>query len=96
MTKKIDITDDMIQAIANSAVREAQRKSLENGIPNVYSKNGVLYFQLPDGTITMENPFEKGELKERLDALTSEQTIKDKIEDEESDQGYHYHLTPNF
>jgi len=48
-----------------------QRKSLENGIPNVYSKNGVMYFQLPDGTITMDNPFEKGELKERLDALTS-------------------------
>ena len=70
MTKKIDITDDMIQAIANSAVREAQKKSLENGIPNVYSKNGVQYFQLPDGTITMENPFEKGELKERLGALT--------------------------
>jgi len=70
MTKKIEITDDMIQAIANSAVREAQRKSLENGIPNVYSKNGVLYFQLPDGTITMENPFEQEELKERLDVLT--------------------------
>ncbi len=69
MTKKAEITDDIIQKIANDAVREAQRKSLENGIPNVYSKNGVLYFQLPDGTITMDNPFEKGELKERLDAL---------------------------
>jgi hypothetical protein len=69
MTKQAEITDDMIQKIANDAVREAQRKSLENGIPNVYSKNGVMYFQLPDGTITMENPFEKGELKKRLDSL---------------------------
>ena len=69
MTKQVEITDDMIQKIANDAVREAQRKSLENGIPNSYTKNGVLYFQLPDGTITMENPFEKGELKKRLDAL---------------------------
>ena len=67
---KIDISET-IQQIGNDAVREAQRKNLENGIPNVYSKNGVLYFQLPDGTITMDNPFEKGELKERLDALTS-------------------------
>ncbi len=66
---KIDISDT-IQQIGNDAVREAQRKNLENGIPNVYSKNGVLYFQLPDGTITMDNPLEKGELKERLDALT--------------------------
>ena len=64
-----EITDDMIQAIGNNAVREAQRKSLENNVPNVYSKNGVLYFQLPDGTITMDNPFEKGELKKRLDEL---------------------------
>ena len=72
MTQKIKVDiSDTIQQIGNDAVREAQRKNLENGIPNVYSKNGVLYFQLPDGTITMENPFEKGELKEQLDALTS-------------------------
>ena len=62
---------EIMLMIANKASREAQRKNLENGIPNVYSKNGVMYFQLPDGTITMDNPFEKGELKERLDALTS-------------------------
>jgi hypothetical protein len=62
--------DELIQQIANTAVREAQKKSLERGIPNVYSKNGVLYFQLSDGTITMENPFEKGELKERLMKLS--------------------------
>lgn len=70
MTEEKIITDDMIQMIANNAVREAQQKSLDNGIPNAYSKNGVLYFQLPDGTITMDNPFEKGELKKRLDELT--------------------------
>jgi len=71
---KKETKEDMsatIQQIGNDAVRAVQRKNLENGIPNVYSKNGVLYFQLPDGTITMENPFEKGELKERLAALVS-------------------------
>ncbi|WP_324171059.1 hypothetical protein [Sulfurimonas sp.] len=61
--------DELIQQIGNNAVREAQRKSLENGIPNVYSKNGVVYYQLPDGTITMENPFENGKLQERLKVL---------------------------
>ena len=81
------ITDDMIQMIANNAVREAQRKSLENGIPNVYSKNGVLYFQLPDGTITMDNPFEKGELKERLDALTNDMTLE-AMKDVETGENY--------
>jgi len=72
---KLDVkltTDEMIQKIGNDAVRQAQRKSLENGIPNVYSKNDVLYFQLPDGTITMDDPFEKGELKKQLDILTKE------------------------
>ena len=65
--------DELIQQIGNNAVREAQRKNLENGIPNVYSKNGVVYYQLPDGTITMQDPFAVGELKERLDKLIAEQ-----------------------
>ena len=47
-----------MQRIGNSAVKEAQRKSLENRIANVYSKNGQIYFQLPDGTITQEMPKE--------------------------------------
>jgi hypothetical protein len=37
MKNKID--KKTIQAIANDAVREAQRKSLKNGVANVYSKN---------------------------------------------------------
>ena len=65
--------DEMIQTIANNAIREAQKKSLENGVPNVYSKNGVIYYQLPDGTITMDDPFSKGELKQRLEQLTKEE-----------------------
>jgi hypothetical protein len=65
------INKDLIQKIGNDAVRLAQKKSLENGIPNSYSKNGVIYFQLPDGTITMDDPFAKGQLKKRLDELTS-------------------------
>ncbi len=55
------IDKETIQTIANNAVREAQKRSLENGVANVYSKNGVIYFQLPDGTITMQNPFKKSE-----------------------------------
>ena len=47
-----------ILKVASKAVKEAQRKSLANGIANVYSKNGQIYFQLPDGTITQETPKE--------------------------------------
>lgn len=45
-----------ILKVASKAVKEAQRKSLENGVANVYSKNSQLYYQLPDGTITQETP----------------------------------------
>lgn len=45
-----------ILKVASKAVKEAQRKSLENGVANVYSKNGQLYYQLPNGVITQETP----------------------------------------
>jgi len=45
-----------ILKVASKALKEAQRKSLENGVANVYSKNGNIYFQLPNGEITQEKP----------------------------------------
>jgi len=47
-----------ILRIGNKAVKEAQIDSLKRGIPNVYSLNGVIFYQLPDGTITTEQPEE--------------------------------------
>jgi len=32
----------------------------------------VIYYQLPDGTITMDDPFSHGKLKKRLEELTKE------------------------
>ena len=43
---KIDISDT-IQQIGNDAVRAAQKKNSDNGIPNVYSKNGVTLLSTP-------------------------------------------------
>lgn len=43
--------------IGNKAVKEAQKENLRKGIPNVYSKNGKIYYQLPNLEITTENPF---------------------------------------
>ena len=45
-----------ILKIATKAVKQAQKDSLAQGIANVYSKNKELYFQLPNGTITQEEP----------------------------------------
>lgn len=45
--------------IGNRAIRKAQKENRKKGLPNVYSKNGRLYYELPDGTITMKDPFSK-------------------------------------
>jgi len=45
--------------IGNKAVLEAQEENRKRGIPNVYSRNGKIYYELPNGEITDENPFEE-------------------------------------
>ena len=45
-----------ITAIGNIAVQKAQEENHRLGLPNVYANDKGLYFELPDGTITMENP----------------------------------------
>lgn len=52
-----ELAKDILK-VASKAVKEAQKKSLENGVSNVYSKNGQIYFQLPNRTITQELPKE--------------------------------------
>lgn len=48
-----------ITRIGNRAVKNAQEENRKKGLPNVYSKNKRLYYELPDGTITMEAPYKK-------------------------------------
>ncbi|MDK9693189.1 MAG: hypothetical protein OEL19_02930 [Sulfurimonas sp.] len=49
---------DKILKIGKEAVKKAQRDSLERGIPNVYSRNGKLYYELTNHNITTETPKE--------------------------------------
>lgn len=49
--------DVKILATANKAVREAQDENRRLGIANVYSLNGTIVWQLPDGSISVENPY---------------------------------------
>jgi hypothetical protein len=46
-----------IDRIGNQGVQAAQEKNRQLGIPNVYSINGVLYWELPDGTLSRTDPF---------------------------------------
>ena len=43
--------------IANRAAQEAQQENRRLGIPNVYSINGILYYELPNGELSREDPY---------------------------------------
>ncbi len=48
-----------IQQIGNEAVDRVITENKEKGIPIVFSKDGIIYYELPNGEITTESPFEK-------------------------------------
>lgn len=47
---------DELMRICRSAVRKAQEESRRLGVANVYSFNGVRYYELPDGDYTRTPP----------------------------------------
>lgn len=49
----------VIMRAGSRGVKKAQEENRRMGLASVYSKNGRLYYELPDGTITMEKPREK-------------------------------------
>ncbi len=49
------IIDELIR-VGNIAVAEAQEESRRLGVPNVYSINGRIYYELPSGELTTEIP----------------------------------------
>jgi hypothetical protein len=43
--------------IGQCAVQDVQQENRRLGIPNVYSINGVIYYQLPNGELTQDDPY---------------------------------------
>ena len=64
MTMESPITHDIlakldeILRIGRRAVRKAQEDNRRLGIPNVYSINGFLYYELPSGELSRTDPLE--------------------------------------
>lgn len=48
---------DKITKIGNRAVKKAQEENRRKGIPNVYAINGKIFFELPNGELSTNNPF---------------------------------------
>lgn len=44
--------------IARQAVSDAQEESRRLGVPNVYSINGRIYYELPNGELSLTDPWE--------------------------------------
>ncbi len=63
----IDIHKETLEflRIGNRAVKRAQEENRKKGIPNVYDFNGHLYYELPNGELTKEDPYP---LKKETDA----------------------------
>lgn len=45
--------------IGQRAVKAAQEENRRLGIPNVYSINGILYYELPSGELSREDPYQE-------------------------------------
>lgn len=43
--------------IGSEGVRKAQEDARAAGVPCVYSINGILHWELPDGSLTTEDPW---------------------------------------
>ena len=57
----VDIYKETLEflRIGNRAVKRAQEENRKKGIPNVYDFNGHLYYELPNGELTKEDPLSK-------------------------------------
>ena len=47
------------QRIGNAAVREAQEENHRLGLPNIYSRNGKIIYEMSDGEIIVKESQEK-------------------------------------
>lgn len=58
LTAETYSTLDELVRLAGIAVRNAQAESRRLGVPNVYSINGRLYYETPDGELSTTDPLE--------------------------------------
>jgi hypothetical protein len=46
-----------IARIGSQALHKAHKENHNHNLPNIFTRNDKLYFEMPDGTITTDNPF---------------------------------------
>jgi hypothetical protein len=58
---------DELRAVGMRAYDFAQQESRRLGVPNVYSVNGVLHWELPDGTFSRTDPYVESDWSNKSD-----------------------------
>ncbi len=48
-----------VQQMGNLAIERLRKENKAKGIPIVFSRNGIIYYEMPDGNITTQSPFLK-------------------------------------
>lgn len=61
MKEKLHQESIQLRRLGSRGVRKAKIENRKLGIPNTFSRNEKVYFELPSGQITEENPFETNE-----------------------------------
>jgi hypothetical protein len=59
-SKDVSSFSDKLIQLAKEAAREAQEESRRMGVPNVYSINGKLYYEMPNGEIKLAQDVNQG------------------------------------
>jgi hypothetical protein len=48
-----------LRRIGQRAIERAQEESRRLGVPNVYSIHGILYYELPNGELSRNDPYKQ-------------------------------------
>ena len=59
MDKNLNLSSNEMMRIINTAIWNAVEENRRLGIPNAFERNGRIYYEMPDGTITTEDPFKE-------------------------------------
>ena len=57
LTPEVRARLDKLSQLAKEAIAEAQEESRRLGVPNVYSIDGRLHYELPNGELSLEDPY---------------------------------------
>ncbi len=57
LSHRFNFRAKFLAMIGRQAVRAAQKENRRLGIPSAHAKNGEMYYRLPNGEISREDPF---------------------------------------